>query len=190
MGLAVARSSETPGFSLALTTYADPAAMRDWVAQAAPGHELVYATGPALGDHPAKRTALDLQQSGQVVLFQRRATRAHCFEYCAKRVHAEACPAPVPAEKVDHTRAQLSALLRELRRCAAKGEVCPSLSAAAKVLDLPRGQRGRRRAQYLFDRLVAEKRIAIASHGRNAPRVATILAAGRAQGKSTRGDKA
>ena len=186
MGAALASSSATPGFRLTLTTYADPAAMHDWVLRAQPGHEMIYASGPAIGDHPAKRAARDLADRGLVELFQRRGARPHSFDYCARKIGQASMPvAPQP----DHTRAQLSGLLRLLRRCAERHTPCPSNTELARELALPIGERGRRRARYLLQRLESERRIAVTGCGRNAPRVVTILAAGRARGKSTAGDQ-
>ncbi len=179
-----------PGFSIGpLTTYADPAAMAEGVEPAGAGHELIYATGPQLGDHAAKALALLWQEQGLVALKQRRSSRPHCFDYLAERVGADA-PAPAPSASDGHVRGEMAALLRILRRCVVRGKACPSNAELAKELGLRRGQQGRRRAQYLVDRLTREKRISVTGCGRNAPRVVTILAAGKACGKSTAGEAA
>ena len=95
----------------------------------------------------------------------------------------EPAAADMPARAVN--RGDLSALLRILRKLAETGAACPSNADLARLLSLPRGERGRQRAQYLLHRLAGEKRIAIESRGRNAPRIVTILAAVRGCGKST-----
>lgn len=189
MNIAAAMTRDAPpGFSIGpLTTYADPSDMADWVEAAAAGHELVYATGPGLADHPAKRLALWWQEQGWVSLKQRRSARAHCFDYVAER-RAVGQPPEVKNKPGDGARDQMAMLLRILRRCAERGKACPSNAALATELGLRRDPRGRRRAQYLFDRLAAEQRISVTGCGRNAPRVVTILAAGRGQGKSTKGE--
>ena len=191
MALGAALSSDSaPGFSIGpLTTYADPAAMAVWVEQAGAGHELIYATGPQLGDHAAKALALRWQEQGLVALKQRRSSRAHCFDYLAERVGADALT-PAPSASDGHVRGEMAALLRILRRCAVRGKACPSNAELAKELGLRRGEAGRRRSRYLLERLAQEKRISVTGCGRNAPRVVTILAAGKACGKSTAGDAA
>src|SRR5690606_18124761 len=85
----------------------------------------------------------------------------------------------------DDLRELLSDLLSELRSCAERGRACPSLTETARLLGLPSGERGRQKANYLFLRLQQQGDISIESQGRGAPRVVTILAAGRAKGKST-----
>lgn len=188
-GAALSRDG-APGFSIGpLTTYADPAAMAEWVEQAGAGHELIYATGPQLGDHAAKALALHWQEQGLVALKQRRSSRAHCFDYLAERVGAVA-PAPTTSASDGHVRGEMAALLRILRRCAVRGKVCPSNAELAKELGLRRGEASRRRSRYLLERLAQEKRISVTGCGRNAPRVVTILAAGKACGKSTAGEAA
>lgn len=183
-----------PGFRIGpLGTYADPGEMRAWLAAAAPGDAITYATTPMLGDQDAARLAREWAGQGLVELFQRRAVRAHCFDYCARRLAGdEDAPASLrstgearTSEAVDQTRLQMRALLAILRRCAVRGKACPSNARLASELGLDRGPRGRRRAQYLFDRLTTEKRISVTGCGRNAPRVVTILAAGKGRGKST-----
>ncbi|MBX7496786.1 hypothetical protein K3172_13045 [Qipengyuania sp. 6B39] len=188
MNAAALTTDAAPGFSIGpLTTYAEPAQMRAWLAGAEAGHAIVYATGPALAEHPAKALALKWQGEGKVELSQRRSARAHCFDYLARKVGDAVCTMAERNASLTETRTQMRALLKILRRCAVRGAVCPSLTKAARELGLPGGGRGRRRAQYLFDRLKAEKKIAVSGNGRNAPRVVTILAPGQGQGKSTKG---
>tara|TARA_B100000678_G_scaffold20576_2_gene15833 strand:+ start:9980 stop:10570 length:591 start_codon:yes stop_codon:yes gene_type:complete len=187
------KRDDPPGFSIGpLGTYADPQEMRDWLAGAAVGDTITYATTPALGEQDAAKLARAWAAQGHVELFQRRAPRAHCFDYCARRnagvpVAAQARGGEAERDAAD-TRSQMRALLQVLRRCAARGAACPSNASLAVEIGLNRGPRGRRRAQYLFDRLVSEKRIAVRSGGRNAPRVVTVLAAGKGCGQSTLGE--
>jgi hypothetical protein len=191
MAAGVALQQDVPGFSIGpLGTYADPREMRAWLEAAGQGDAIAYATTPVLGDQPSAMLAREWQAQGLVELFQRRAVRAHCFDYCARRISgtATAQPGSDASASAAHTREQMGALLRILRRCAVRGKACPSLAKTARELGLASGPRGRRRAQYLFDRLVAEKRISVTGCGRNAPRVVTILAAGKGRGQSTSGE--
>ncbi|MEH6722778.1 MAG: hypothetical protein V7686_04560 [Qipengyuania sp.] len=191
MAVGAALQQDVPGFSIGpLGTYADPREMRVWLEAAAPGDTITYATTPVLGEQDAARLARQWAEQGVVELYQRRAARAHCFDYRARRISGPATPqlASDTSPAATHTREELAALLRILRRCAVRGKACPSLAKAARELGLAPGPRGRRRAQYLFDRLVAEKRISVTGCGRNAPRVVTILAAGKGRGQSTIGE--
>lgn len=113
-----------------------------------------------------------------------------------------------PLRAVDRT--LMNKLLAELRRCAEDGAACPSYLTLAIRIGLlgslrstaegrtsgavgrtgrPATPGERRRAidqvAYLHKRLEREGGIAVESRGRNAPRVVTILAAGRACGSST-----
>ena len=198
MSASAALSHEAPpGFRIGpLGTYADPQDMQRWLDVAAPGDTITYATSPALGEKEAAKLARRWADAGQVELFQRRATRAHCFDYCARRV-ATGSSRPAASQPEDggtaatgggDTRSQMRALLQILRRCAVRGAACPSNAKLAIEIGLGRGPRGRRRAQYLFERLQAEGRIAATGCGRNAPRVVTVLVAGKGCGQSTSGD--
>lgn len=180
-----AAAVQSASFALTLTTYADPAAMGDWVRRAQPGDEMIYAIGPAAGDHPATRCARDMSERGLVELFQRRSGKAHCFDYCARKLDQTGkSPADEVALPSMETRQQLTQLLGLLRRMAERGEPCPSHSQTARELGLPSpATRGRRRAQYLFERLEAERRIAVSREGTT--RTVTIIAKGRGYGKST-----
>ena len=187
----VAASAQTASYTLTLTTYADPAAMRDWLVRAQAGDEMIYATGPAAGDHEATRCARGMADDGLVELFQRRSGKPHCFDYCARRVSvcrptsSNAAVGRSNNTLPSHdTRQQLTQLLGLLRKAAERGHPCPSHSETARALGLSSpATRGRRRAQYLFDRLAAEQRIAVTREGTT--RVVTITAKGRAHGKST-----
>ena len=147
-----------------LTTFADPAAMRAWLASAEGGAVLVYASGPSLGAHPAQAEAARWQAAGAAQLFQRRAERRGCFDYCARKsgCQDESSRAQVAASdsadksSVGQRRSDLGALCRLLRSRARRGKHCPSLSELARMLDLPRGQRGRRRAHYLLELVARE----------------------------------
>ena len=188
----VAAAAQSASFALTLTTYADPAEMRAWLVRASTGDEMIYATGPALGDHAAARCARGMADDGLVELFQRRSGKPHCFDYCARRVDqvekaSDPCRpiASLHEGGAPDTRRQLSQLLGVLRKAAERGHPCPSHSETARALGLPSpATRGRRRAQYLFERLEAEQRIAVTRDGTT--RVVTITAKGRAHGKTTR----
>lgn len=144
--------------------------MRDWLENAEAGSRIVYATGPVLGDHAAVRLITAWQQAGSVHLFQRRAERANCTDYCAEKRPVKV-PAPAPSQRAGMgkaSRADMARLSRHLRRLAALGRPCPSFSDLARTLDLPRGNRGRRRAQYLLDQLAREGRVLIERNGKEA----------------------
>ncbi|MBB3034030.1 hypothetical protein [Alteriqipengyuania lutimaris] len=164
-----------------LTTYADPEAMAKWLEAAAQGHEIVYATGPVLGDHAVARLARQWERSGKAALFQRRSTRAHCFDYCARKASAGPRTAPKPrGARGKDARGELSRLSRHLRSLAAQKRPCPSFADIARVLELPRGSRGRRRAQYLLETLESEGRVRIDRS--DAKRPAIVIPNGRTRG--------
>ncbi|WP_370179933.1 hypothetical protein [Alteriqipengyuania sp.] len=160
MGAVQSRSDAASWQIGPLTTYADPQAMAGWLEHAEPGQQIVYATGPLLGDHPAVKLARNWQAKGAVHLFQRKAGRANCTDYCAEKRPKAGTDMPRAARGKD-VRRELSALARHLRSLAAAGKPCPSFAAIAAALELPRGNRGRRRAQYLLGLLESEGRVRI-----------------------------
>lgn len=188
MGARVAQA-DTAGFRIGpLTTYADCSAMTDWAACARPGDEMIYATGPVLGDHAAARSARSMAERGLVELFQRRSGRANCFDYCARRLRPTA-PPPENSETASaapHLPDPLTLPLDEARvyQCVAQaaraGEACPSLARLATRCQL----KSRRRADYLLARLCEQglliKHDRAADARRDAPMVFTVLLLGKA----------
>lgn len=161
MGAGVAMKAETASFRIGpLTTYADPADMAAWIERAATGDEMIYATGPVLGEHPAASLARKMAECAQVELFQRRSGKPNCFDYCARRLP----PAASVAENGEHSPANTASLekkvfglpLEEARvyQCIATaaraGSPCPSLARIATICRL----KSRRRADYLLAQLV------------------------------------
>lgn len=193
MGAGVAQA-DTAGFRIGpLTTYADCAAMTDWANRAQPGDEMIYATGPVLGDHAAARSARSMAERGLVELFQRRSGRANCFDYCARRLRL-AVPAIAGGgfEDVENPSSAtslpdpLKLPLDEARvyQCVAQaaraGEACPSLARLATRCQL----KSRRRADYLLARLCEQglltKHDRPADARRDAPMVFTVVLLGKA----------
>lgn len=190
---AVAKS-DVAGFTLGpLTTYADTAAMACWLEAARPGDEMIYATGPTLGDHAATRLARTMQEGGLVHLLQRRSGKPHCFDYCARKreagASADSCGAK-PAVLERQIPDPLSLPIDEARvyQCVAQaaqaGEACPSLARLATRCSLE----SRFRAKYLLGRLcelgLLKKHDRPASARRDAPMVFTVVLTG----KITRGE--
>ena len=180
-----AAHSDTAGFSIGpLTTYADSAQMACWLERAAVGDEMIYATGPVAGDHPATRLARTMHDGGLVELFQRRSGRAHCFDYCARKkgvVESES------AEPQDLHRTILTLPLDEARvyqcvaRAAQADAPCPSLSAIAAQCLLS----NRFRAKYLLGRLCELGLLAKHDRPAGAPRELPMVFDVIALGKST-----
>ncbi|MBX7459533.1 hypothetical protein [Qipengyuania huizhouensis] len=192
MGAGVAHA-DTAGFRIGpLTTYADCAAMTDWANRAQPGDEMIYATGPVLGDHAAARSARSMAERGLVELFQRRSGRANCFDYCARRLRPTASlledgENPSSATSLPDP---LTLPLDEARvyQCVAQaahaGEACPSLARLATRCHLE----SRFRAKYLLGRLcelgLLTKHDRSADARRDAPMVFTVALLA----KTTRGE--
>ena len=198
-----AAHSDTAGFSIGpLTTYADSAQMACWLERAAVGDEMIYATGPVAGDHPATRLARTMHDGGLVELFQRRSGRAHCFDYCARKKGAssggptgrpsapsgslrEDAGSPPSAEVLE--RRILTLPLDEARvyqcvaRAAQADAPCPSLSAIAAQCLL----RNRFRAKYLLGRLCELGLLAKHDRPAGAPRELPMVFDVIALGKST-----
>lgn len=188
MGAGVARQDSAAFRIGPLTTYADTAAMACWLEAAEPGDEMIYATGPVLGDHAAARLARTMQEGGLVTLFQRRSGKPNCFDYCAKRL----CPTASLHEDGEESSSgseipdPMTLPLDEGRvyQCVAQaardGEACPSLARLASRCRL----KNRRRADYLLDRLcelgLLEKQPRPAGARRDAPTVFTVVLLGKA----------
>lgn len=189
MGAGVARQDSAAFRIGPLTTYADTAAMACWLEAAEPGDEMIYATGPVLGDHAAARLARTMQEGGLVTLFQRRSGKPNCFDYCARKnvVCATESLAGATPSVLEHPIPDPMTLpLDEGRvyQCVAQaardGEACPSLARLASRCRL----KNRRRADYLLDRLcelgLLEKQPRPAGARRDAPTVFTVVLLGKA----------
>lgn len=193
------RKTDSAVLAPVLPCVAYPEALRLWMAAAEAGGEAVYASGTDLPrEASGVRMVARWAAIGLVTTHQQRDPQDERRWLFLIRKVAGACdPSPAPAgggpaplgqspgRGATDTRAQMRRLLAELRRRAERGDYCPSNGILARRLGLPHGERGRARAKYLLARLAAEKRIAVESRGTCAPRVVTILAPGRAQGRST-----
>lgn len=187
-------------FSLQLSLAVPAAQLRAWIDSAPAGERAIYASGVDLPrDAEGVKLAGRWARQGLVRTFQQRDPEDErrwlfLIEKARGASPQTGSPAPAPSRSplnggtvpprvVD--RALLRRLLDLLRRCAERGEECPSNAELAQRLNLRRGERGRQQAKYLMQRLSSEKRIAVESRGTCAPRVVTILAPGRARGKRT-----
>lgn len=196
--LAHRTGADAATFTLQLSSATPASELREWFAGAEQGARAVYAAGVTLPrEAEGVKLARRLEESGAATLTQERdqadprrwrfmiikmSPSPSAATLAADERVASAGPAGVP-RAVDRT--DLRKLLSELRSCAERGRPCPSLTATARLLGLPRGESGRQKANYLFRRLKEEGSIAIESQGRGAPRIVTILAEGRARGKRT-----
>lgn len=180
-----------------LTLYADVARMAAWLEEAAPGDEIVYATGPALGrDAPAGALARAWADEGEVILLQRRVThgKVRTLEYVARRreppVQPRAGRRVMGAESVRALRIKRALpLLRTtedldgtvegrvlalLERAAAAGIVCPSNREIAVKLAL----NSRDAVQYAINKLMRADLIRVTHSCRIHGRQVTITATG------------
>ena len=178
-------------FSLQLGLAAPVEQLEAWFASAAPGAREIYATGV---DLPREAAAVALvrrwQGEGLVTMFQKRdEADARKINWIVERLDAagkRAAPdAPAEPRRDAITRSQLDELMGELRGCVIRRRACPSNRQLARMLDLGEGGKARRRVDYLVTLLANDGRIAVQSHGRNAPRTVTLLE-GRGKGRSTR----
>ncbi|KLE32441.1 hypothetical protein [Aurantiacibacter luteus] len=187
--MAAPAASTTETFSLALSLAAPVAELEAWMADAAPGGQVVYATGVVL---PRAAAGVQLVQrwvrEGLVDPVSRRdPANPRQFQFIAQRRGAvPAVAGAAPREMTSATRRERDALLALLRDCAVRGRECPSNTGLARALDLGGSHRGRSRASYLMHLLEVDGAIRVEGRGRNAPRLVTVLAAGRGRGKSTR----
>lgn len=168
----------------ALTQYEDPVAMAKWLATAKPGDCIVYATGPYLGDHPAKRLALRWQDQGKAVLFQKRSERLHCFDYYAKKPRRAGDPANDAGSRRVAGSPPRDEAWREGRegrvyallfRDVAAGRHCPSNAEIAQRLDFD----SRYMAKDALTKLKAMGLIRFEQAGQHRTRIVTIVATGQ-----------
>ena len=203
--LAIA-SGET--FRLMLGMAAPLAELEAWMASASAGEQAVYASGldlPRAADGVV--LARRWEGEGLVTLAQRRdpdnsrrwqwimekaRTNSNCPDHPPGKGASEGQPAsaspgaPTSSRQLGRkAREERERLLDFLRDCAVRRKACPSDNALAAKLALGAGHRGRCRANYLMRLLAADGAISVEYRGRNAPRVVTITAEGRARGKAT-----
>lgn len=180
-----------------LTLYADVARMAAWLEDAAPGDEIVYATGPALGrDAAAGKLARSWADEGEVILLQRRVThgKGRTLEYVARRREPPVRPRAgkrgtgaesVRALRVKRARPQLCTaadldgtvegrVLALLVRFAGAGAPCPSNREIAVMLAL----NSRDAAQYAINKLMRADLIRVTHSCRIHGRQVTITASG------------
>ncbi|MCH2238787.1 MAG: hypothetical protein MK060_12960 [Blastomonas sp.] len=181
-------ASSEPRFVLGpLTLYAEIGVMEAWLENAAPGDELRYATGPALGrEAPAGQLARQWAEEGEVMLFQRRPGPGKPLEYVARRKEPPVKPRapralpgrqarpllPLPQDFAESDEGRMLALLTE---AAEVGLACPSNVQLARQLDL----NARSRAQYLITKLMRAGLIRVASASSFDGRVVTIVSSGK-----------
>lgn len=188
-----ATAASAPRFVLSpLTLYAEVAVMEAWLENAAPGAELVYATGPALGrEAPAGLLARSWADEGEAVLFQRRPGPGKPLQYVARRreppvegrskggsrlfesaSRRQSRPAlGAPADFAETQAGRVFALLVDL---ASRGLPCPTNRAIAAELDLNTAEQ----ARYAITRLVRAGMIRVDAASTFDPRVVTILNTG------------
>lgn len=186
-----------------LTLYVEVAAMEAWLERSAPGDELVYATGPALGrDAPAAVLARQWAQEGEVATHVRRTGAGRALEHFMRRreppvqprLGGGAAPArlfgkarrgsarPAMTLPADFEASEEGRMLAALTRVADAGAVCPSNGDLARQLAL----NSRDRAQYLIVRLARAGLIRVESASSFEGRVVTIVATGRRTGSRER----
>ena len=172
-----------PGYKIGpLTTYADAGEMRRLFADMPVGGELIYATGPFLGDNPAPVLAREWAARGRAQLFQRRhESRAHCFHYIARKAdpaHAQAVRpvvgecAAIPFDWPDSEEGRMFDLLQRL---ADEKRECPTNAHLARAL----GLKDEEAARYRFNKLVSWGHVRVIEPQRFGPRVIEIAATGR-----------
>ncbi len=177
-------------FTVLLASAAPVGELERWFDRAAPGEQAVYASGAVLpSGEPGVVLARTLEGEGAAHLFQERdQVDPRRWRFLIRKVGARpASSAPERPGRAPRAvdRALLAKLLDRLRRCAERGEACPSNAAVARQLGLPEGEKGRQRAAYLFARLAGDGRIEVISRGTMLPRRVRIVAAGRSSGKWT-----
>lgn len=193
-------------FTLQLSSAVPAAELRAWFAAAAPGHEATYASGAVLPQaEPGVVLARELAAAGLARTHQKRdpADARRWLFVIVKASVGPTAPLPegqspggeppdAPARVSPCSRAgalpeDAGRLLELLRDCAEQGRPCPTNGEAGRLLALePEWQgKGRMRAQYLFALLARAGAIASENRGTCKPRVVTVLAEGRAQGRRT-----
>lgn len=190
MADAATASAAAPRFVLGpLTLYADVAVMEAWLESAAPGDELKYATGPALGrDAPAGLLARQWADEGEVTLFQRRPGPGKPLEYVARRkdppVQAKAArlfgdargqqARPALGAPMDFAETQAGQVFALLVKLAAQDLPCPNNRDIAAALELNSAEQVR----YAITKLVRAGMIRVDAARTFDPRIITIVDTG------------
>ncbi|MBD2842685.1 hypothetical protein [Erythrobacter rubeus] len=200
MGSGGIATKETYSIRLAVAVEVD--ALDAWFAEAKPGERERYAEGFELPrDAPSVKRARELAQAQAAhLLTQRHADDPRRTTWLIEkrgrpRSQGDArkgrgpTPPQNPGPRPDLTREQMRSLLNRLRKAAHDGEPCPSRTALAQYLALGKARRGRDRIGYLLKRLEREGAIELIAGDATRPPVVTILKAGRARGKSTKGER-
>lgn len=151
---------------------------RAWLADATPGQDIVYATGPVL-DQKRDVVLLAGQYIAAGLIRTHRRKVEGRWEYFAvrrdSRVDGPTMAAP-PAGQIEGLRGQMLALLR---RAANLAQACPTNAELARQLNLKNGEA----ARYEFNQLVAGGHIRVKNYGPRMRRVVTIVASGKTTAK-------
>ena len=169
------------------TLYADAAQLAAWLASAAPGQRITYATGPGLDPgHPVKALVADWVATGEVLALQQRHPVSRELMYVAQRRkatggalagdRANVRPAASMPPVFDEGSPE-DVILRALARAANMGLPCPSNAALAEEAGLHNPDAASWRVRKLRDAGLI--RIDCSGTARNSTRVVTIAATGR-----------
>lgn len=160
------------------THYASVREMAEWFASAAPGHEMIYATGAALDPrHDAPFLAAKWARDGRALPFKRRDPGDQVLRHWLRKL----APAVVVAAAVEPAVVLLDPesdegrVYRLLARCANLARACPSNEAVAEAAKLS----DRKRASYLIGKLADLGLIRIEAAAKLGPRVVRIVASGK-----------
>lgn len=174
-----------------LTLYADVAVMEAWLESAAPGDELKYATGPALGrDAAAGKLARSWADEGEVTLFQRRPGPGKPLEYVARRKEPQVrarqsggrlfgsasrrTARPDLAAPAAFAETQAGRVFGLLVQLAAQGLPCPNNRKIAETLEIDSAEQVR----YAITKLVRAGMVRVEAASTFDPRVVTIIDTG------------
>lgn len=188
---ALAAADRAERFTIRLGSATSLASLIDWFENAAAGDQAIYASGfTCPREHESVKQARAWAEAGLVHLAQRRDPddRRH-WHYTIQKASKPQRVTARPARKVkpDLTREQMRCLMKMLRKAAAEGALCPSYAEMGAHLALGADRRARERARYLIDRLIKERKINVTPGSATLRPVVTIIAPGRAKGKSTKG---
>ena len=163
------------------TLYADAAQLAAWLASAAPGQRITYATGPGLDPgHPVKALVADWEETGEVVLHKQRHPKSNDLMHIAQRRRPDRAVASAAVRKVERPFEDGSpedVIYRALARAANMGLPCPSNAALAEEAGLHDPDAASWRVRKLRDAGLI--RIQCSGTARNSTRVVTIAATGR-----------
>ncbi|XUU60666.1 hypothetical protein ACRAQ6_14070 [Erythrobacter sp. HA6-11] len=149
----------TDTFTLVLATSATVEDLQHWFDRAPAGDRAVYASG---FDLPQSAPGVQLvrgwvAQKHAVTTQRRDPADGRKWQFMVQKLSGAgaACP-PRAAARVTADRQKLARLLRWLRERAREDKDCPSNRQIAQKLNLGAGDRGRRRARVLLERLELE----------------------------------